>query len=166
MTEYEMVGWYHKLNGHEFEQAPGAGDRQGSLACCSPWVAELYTTQQLNTTIPPSSTFLTSYSNSERRILPLRQIKERNSLVYTFPCSRWFLRIQELNKTKLPCTLDTKLHHFCSQQSYLTTSLPSVQYSQPMQNHILLQEYNIQSLQTKKHRGHINKPASFNASVK
>ena len=33
----EMVGWHHQLDGHEFEQAPGAGDVQGSLACCSPW---------------------------------------------------------------------------------------------------------------------------------
>ena len=32
----EMVGWHHRLNGHEFEQAPGVGDGQGSLACCSP----------------------------------------------------------------------------------------------------------------------------------
>ena len=36
-TEDEMVGWHHRLNGHEFEQAPGVGDGQGSLACCSPW---------------------------------------------------------------------------------------------------------------------------------
>ena len=36
-TEDEMVGWHHRLNGHEFEQALGAGDRQGSLVCCSPW---------------------------------------------------------------------------------------------------------------------------------
>ena len=35
--EDEMVGWHHQLNGHEFEQAPGDGDGQGSLACCSPW---------------------------------------------------------------------------------------------------------------------------------
>ena len=35
MTEDEMVGWHHWLNGHEFEQAPGVGDGQGSLACCS-----------------------------------------------------------------------------------------------------------------------------------
>ena len=35
--EDEMVGWYHRLNGHEFEQAPGGGDRHGSVACCSPW---------------------------------------------------------------------------------------------------------------------------------
>ena len=37
MTEDEMVGWHHRLAGHEFEQAPGVGDGQGSLACCSPW---------------------------------------------------------------------------------------------------------------------------------
>ena len=36
-TEDEMVGWCHRLNGHEFEQDPGVGDGQGSLACCSPW---------------------------------------------------------------------------------------------------------------------------------
>ena len=37
MTEDEMVEWHHWLNGHEFEQALGAGDGQGSLVCCSPW---------------------------------------------------------------------------------------------------------------------------------
>ena len=36
-TEDEMVGWHHQLNGHEFEQALGVDDGQGSLACCSPW---------------------------------------------------------------------------------------------------------------------------------
>ena len=36
MTEDEMVGWHHRLNGHEFEQAPGDGEGQGRLACCSP----------------------------------------------------------------------------------------------------------------------------------
>ena len=34
MTEDEMVGWHHRLNEHEFEQAPGAGDGQEGLACC------------------------------------------------------------------------------------------------------------------------------------
>ena len=33
----EMVGWHHQLDGHEFEQVLGDGDRQGGLACCSPW---------------------------------------------------------------------------------------------------------------------------------
>jgi len=37
MTEDEMVGWHHRLNGYEFEQAPGVGEGQGILACCSPW---------------------------------------------------------------------------------------------------------------------------------
>ena len=37
MTEDEMVGWHHWLNGHEFVQAPGDGGGQGSLVCCSPW---------------------------------------------------------------------------------------------------------------------------------
>ena len=37
MTEDEMVGWCHQLDGHEFEQAPGVGDGQENLACRSPW---------------------------------------------------------------------------------------------------------------------------------
>ena len=37
MKEDEMVGLYHKPDGHEFEQAPEVGDGQGSLVCCSPW---------------------------------------------------------------------------------------------------------------------------------
>ena len=49
MTEDEMVGRNHRLSGHEFEQALGVGDRQGSLAGCSPWGRkESDTTEQLN----------------------------------------------------------------------------------------------------------------------
>ena len=49
MTEDEMVGWHHQLDGHEFQQAPGVGDSQGSLGCCSPWGhRELETTERLN----------------------------------------------------------------------------------------------------------------------
>ena len=40
MTEDEMVGWHRWLDGREFEQTPGVGERQGSLACCSPWVCK------------------------------------------------------------------------------------------------------------------------------
>ena len=44
-----MIGWHHQLNGHEFEQAPGVGDKQGSQVCCSPWDhKELDTTERLN----------------------------------------------------------------------------------------------------------------------
>ena len=68
-TENEMVGWHHWLDGHEFEQAPGDGERQGSLACCSPWgrrVRHDWATQQqhldgkppLRSTLLPSSPLL------------------------------------------------------------------------------------------------------------
>ena len=40
MTEDEMVGWHHQLDGHEFVQGPGIDDGQGSLAFCSPWGPE------------------------------------------------------------------------------------------------------------------------------
>ena len=50
-TEDEMVGWHHWLDGHEFEQAPGVGEGQGSLVCCSPWgCKELDTIERLNWT--------------------------------------------------------------------------------------------------------------------
>ena len=49
MTEGKMVRWHHRLNGHEFEQALGDSEGQGSLACCSPWgYKELDTTERLN----------------------------------------------------------------------------------------------------------------------
>ena len=49
MTEDEVVGWHYWLNGHEFEQALGVGNGQGSLVCCSPWgTKESDTTEQLN----------------------------------------------------------------------------------------------------------------------
>ena len=49
VTEDEMVGWHHRLNGHAFEQTLGDGEGQGILACCSPWGLkdqELVTEQQ------------------------------------------------------------------------------------------------------------------------
>ena len=49
MTEDDVVRWHHQLNGCELEQALGVGDRQGSLACCSPWgCKDLDTTERLN----------------------------------------------------------------------------------------------------------------------
>ena len=43
MTEDEMVGWHHRCDGHEFEEAPGVGDGQESLMCYSPWVTKSQT---------------------------------------------------------------------------------------------------------------------------
>ena len=44
-----MVGWHHQLDGHDFEQAPGVGDGQEILACCSPWGCKVWDmTERLN----------------------------------------------------------------------------------------------------------------------
>ena len=49
MTEDKMAGWHHRLNGHEFEQAPGDSEGQGNLVCCGPWgCKELDMTERLN----------------------------------------------------------------------------------------------------------------------
>ena len=54
-----MVGWHHRLNGHEFEQAPGDGEGQGSLACCGPLGhKELDMPEQLNNNEAPTQTHL------------------------------------------------------------------------------------------------------------
>ena len=48
MTEDEMYGWHHQLNGPEFEQAPGDGEGQGNLACYSPWSRKELDATELN----------------------------------------------------------------------------------------------------------------------
>ena len=51
-----MVGWHHQLNGHEYEQTPGVGEGQGSLACCMPWShRESDTMEQLNNSSSPQA---------------------------------------------------------------------------------------------------------------
>ena len=60
MTEDDMVGWHHRLNGQEFEQTRGKSEGQGSLACCSPWSCkESDTTERLNNNknVPKSDQF-------------------------------------------------------------------------------------------------------------
>ena len=58
MTEDELVGWYHRFNGHEFEQTPGDGEGQGSLEYCSPWGRkESDTTERLNNSKMETITF-------------------------------------------------------------------------------------------------------------
>ena len=48
MTEDRKVGWHHRLNGGKFAQAPGDGEGQGGLACCSPWGHKESGTERLN----------------------------------------------------------------------------------------------------------------------
>ena len=77
-TEDEMVGWHHRLDGHEFEQAPGVGDGQGSLVCCSPWgCKELDTTEwlKLNWTSSPRTPFITFFFLDHLNLWKVRSIK-------------------------------------------------------------------------------------------
>ena len=69
MTEDEMVGWHHSLNGHEFEQTLGDSEGQGRLACYSPWgFKESDVTEQLddNNWIMPSRLDLKKIKESQR----------------------------------------------------------------------------------------------------
>ena len=62
MTEDEMVGWCHQLNGHEFELTSGVGDGQRGLVCGSPWdCKEMGTTQWLNWTVRASASSASKY---------------------------------------------------------------------------------------------------------
>ena len=77
MTEDKMVGWHHRLNGHEFEKAPGVGEGQGSLACCSSrGCKELDTTEWLNnnsgqlTMLSMSQTSIHSSSGTLSHVVP------------------------------------------------------------------------------------------------
>ena len=76
MTEDEMVAWHHQLDGHESDWALGVGDRQGSLACCSPWGhKELDTTEWLNWTDSGTVTFLIERHLSQWHLLSIVLLK-------------------------------------------------------------------------------------------
>ena len=80
MTEDEMVGWHHQLNEHEFEQALGDGERQRSLACCSPWGhKESDVTERLNNNNKKSSPYPKLY-----KLYPI--LYSRSFLILHFIC--------------------------------------------------------------------------------
>ena len=77
LIEDEMVGWHHWLDGHEFEQAPGVGDEQGSLVCCSPWCCiELDTTERLNWT-----------EHIFKKAIWIHRFYNPQSVIFGLPCS-------------------------------------------------------------------------------
>ena len=68
--------WHHQLNGHEFEQAPGVGDGQGSQACCSPWgLKESDTTERLSLSLSKRSKCLKKMTNSELRSFGIMKLQ-------------------------------------------------------------------------------------------
>ena len=81
-----MVGWYHRLNGHEFEQALGDGEGQRSLMCCSPWGhKELEMTEHL--------------INNEKRVIRLNEVRGAGASICAFvrrgrtSLAVWWLRL-------------------------------------------------------------------------
>ena len=79
MMEDKMVGWLHRVNGHEFEQALGDGEGQGSLACCSPQgCKESDTTEQLNNNKgPPCCSATTLTQNAGPFIFPPISLRDK-----------------------------------------------------------------------------------------
>ena len=85
MTEDEMVGWHHQLNGHEFEQASGVSDGQGSLTCYSPWGHKKSdTTERLNWTDAKKSSLHCIWCS-------VHTLKEDYHLSWPFPASIHYL---------------------------------------------------------------------------
>ena len=103
MTEDELVGWHHRLTGHEFEQAPGAGDGQGGLACCSPWGhKESDTTEQLNnisvwtvTPLPHLRSDIDSQAN-----LSQNQTLRLNICQASWLSSSFFLKVESISPAR------------------------------------------------------------------
>ena len=92
-TEDEIVGWHHRLNGHEFEQALGAGDGQGSLVCCNLWGGkESDTTEWLNWTEDE-----TGFGFSLQSILEMLLLTNRFRWV-SLPISELYLLLKSLGK--------------------------------------------------------------------
>ena len=101
MTGDEMVGWYHWLKGREFEQAPGDGEGQGSLACCSPWGRnELDMTEWLNN----------SYNDLKPTVWN-RIYVYTNLIEYERINSSEFARVEELKSPDLNHLLYAKQMH-------------------------------------------------------
>ena len=86
MTEDEMVGWHHQLDGHELEQAPGVGDGQGSLVCCNSWgCKESDTTERLNwTSVCQVSLSITNWW-SLTKLMSIESVMPSNDLILCHP---------------------------------------------------------------------------------
>ena len=103
MTEEEMVGWHHRLNEHEFEQALGVGDGQGSLVCCGPWGhKELDTTEQLNN----------SNEGDQEQSQVLRSGRDRNGELQSHASIHLRRSSREGRKAPNPSFMDSRVVFF------------------------------------------------------
>ena len=135
MTEDEMVGWHHQLNGHEFEQASGDGEGQGSLSCCCPQgCKELHTTERLNNNkilVPCKLQNVderTEGETNERKIILYSQIKRINIVkISILPGTTYKFNAITINIGTCPMAQPVK-------------KLPAVQETQEMQVRSLDQE--------------------------
>ena len=102
-TEDEMVGWHHFRNEHEFEQALGVADGQGSLVCCSPWgCKELDMTERLNWTALESLASHIVY-------IPSMLHFQINRILSTHTKINWSLLNECLNNRYCACRLSCQL---------------------------------------------------------
>ena len=101
VTEEEMVGWHHRLNGHEFAQALGDSDGQGSPACCSPWgCKESDMTEQLN-------------NNQERGKAPVEWKKFTAANTKMTRTRTWSQAKGSERPPPRLCTAQSPVHHHC-----------------------------------------------------
>ena len=117
MTENEMVGWHHRFDGHESEQAPGVGDGQGSLVCFSPWGCKKLDTT--GTEKQQQDMIIYRLKRLQVTLFSTKQILMRKDtffiwFVFTFFVCRAFL-------------IDTILFSFASLVAQLVKNLPAMQ---------------------------------------
>ena len=108
MAEDEMVGWYHRLNEHEFEQTPGDSEGQGSRACCSHGVTESHdwaTEQQPISLLPPATGNYQCVLRICESICYLFHIREIIQCLSLFGLFHWALCPSGLYKEFLPSRL-------------------------------------------------------------
>ena len=97
-TENEIVGWHHRLNGHEFKSTPGVGDEQGGLVFCSPWgFKETGMTERLN--------WLTVWFSPEGKILSRLCYMEQRDLSKSRGFTLCMTRVQTNRRLEVPLPL-------------------------------------------------------------
>ena len=105
MTEDEMVGWHHQLDGHEFEQTLGDDEGQGSLVCCSPWDCKgSDKTEQLNTHTGPSEVIWASLVAQTVKRLPTMREAWVRSLGWKDPPEKEMATHSSIHAWKIPWT--------------------------------------------------------------